>query len=215
MKEFGSEQGLYTAFIGNRCIASGGLAEVARKLKELERIGEQEPVLVFSDVTGRLIELDLRGTVEEVVERASLTEHRVAEEAEARLKRGPGRPKLGVISREVTLLPEQWDWLDTQPGGASAALRRLVLTAKRSSREKDQARQSQEAAYRFMTTMAGDFPGFEEALRAFYRRETNRLAEIIKAWPEDVRKHVERLVSIANKDQAAAEVATTKGSSES
>jgi uncharacterized protein len=194
-----------TAFEGHRCIASGPLAEVAREVKSRENGAGPDPILVFNDLTGRVIDLDLRGTADEVVDRVSKGERHLAEGAEAQLKRGPGRPKLGVIAREVTLLPDQWDWLDGQPGGASAALRRLVLTAKRSSREKDQARQAQEAVYRFMTTMAGNFPGFEEALRAFYRRERSRLVELIAPWPKDVRNHVKKLVAIANRDQAAAQ----------
>ncbi len=114
----------------------------------------------------------------------------------------PGRPKLGVIAREVTLLPGQWDWLDEQPGGASAALRRLVYEAKRSSQGKDRARRSQEAVYRFMTTMAGNFPGFEEALRAFYRRDHQRFGSLVERWPKDVRRHVKKLVAVANREQS-------------
>ncbi|HWI59379.1 MAG TPA: DUF2239 family protein [Bacillota bacterium] len=95
-------------------------------------------------------------------------------------------------------------WLNEQPSGASAALRRLVPAAQRSNRGKDRARQSQEAAYRFMTTMAGDFPGFEEALRAFYRRDQQRLGKIITSWPADVRRHLKKLVAVAVRVQTAA-----------
>lgn len=113
-------------------------------------------------------------------------------------KRGAGRPKLGVISREVTLLPGHWEWLDGQPNGASAALRRLVHAAKLANQGQDQARQSQEAVYRFMTAMAGDLPGYEEALRAFYRRNLERVDELITAWPQDIRKHLKKLMRAAN-----------------
>lgn len=198
------EQLLCTAFEGHRCVASGPLAEVARKVRTDANRVEHEPILIFDDLTGELVEVDLRGTADEVVERLSRI-GRASGIAESHQKRGPGRPKLGVIAREVTLLPAQWDWLDGQPGGASAALRRLVHTARRSSQGKDRARQSQEAVYRFMTAMAGDFPGFEEALRAFYRREQQRFSEFIAPWPKDVRDHVKKLVALASRDQTDAE----------
>jgi uncharacterized protein len=179
------------------------LTQVARKVKAVADRGEDEPVLVFDDLTGELIEIDLRGTVDEVVKRLTQSEKTGTTFVGGPQKRGPGRPKLGVIPREVTLLPGQWDWLDEQPGGASAALRRLVYEAKLSGQGKDRARQAQEGVYRFMTTMAGNFPGFEEALRAFYRRELQRFESLVEAWPQDVRRHVKKLVADANRDQAA------------
>lgn len=194
-----------TAFEGQHCIASGPLGEVVGRIKAVTDGAEREPILVFDDRTGRLVEVDFRGTVDEVIERLSRTKETGAEEGEVQGKRGLGRPRLGVIAREVTLLPGQWDWLDGQPSGASAALRRLVHEAKRSSQGQDRARQSQEAAYRFMTAMAGNLPGFEEALRAFYRRDHERFGRIVEPWPEDVRDHVKKLVAIANRDQTAAQ----------
>jgi len=192
-----------TAFAGHRRIASGVLTQVARKIKSVADRGEYDPILVFDDLTGELIEIDLRGTADEVVERFTRSEKTGATIVGGPQKRGPGRPKLGVIPREVTLLPGQWDWLDEQPGGVSAALRRLVYEAKRSCPETDRTRQSQDAVYRFMTTMAGDFPGFEEALRAFYRRDYQRFGSLVEAWPKDIRHHVEKLVSVANRNQPA------------
>ena len=197
-----------TAFEGHRRIASGGLAQVARQIKAVADRGEHEPVLLFEDLTGEPIEIDLRGTADEVAERISRSEKAGATLAGAPPKRGPGRPKLGVIAREVTLLPGQWDWLDEQPGGASAALRRVVYEAKRSSHGKDRARRSQEAVYRFMTTMAGDFPGFEEALRAFYRRDHPRFESFVAGWPKDVRRYVKQLVAVARRDQASEKEST-------
>jgi uncharacterized protein len=199
------EQPMCTAFQGQRCIASGPLPAVARRIKAIAEDAEHEPMLVFEDLTGGLVEIDLRGTVDEVVERLSRTHRSSAGREQVSQKRGPGRPKLGVIAREVTLLPAQWDWLDGQPGGASAALRRLVHLAKRSSQGKDRARQSQEAVYRFMTAMAGDLPGFEEALRSFYRREHERFGTLIASWPQDIRDHVKKMVASASRDQAAAQ----------
>jgi len=198
-----ADQVLCTAFEGHRCIATGSLREVARKVKAVQTGLEQEPLLIFNDHTGGLVELDLRGTVDEVIDRLSRSGSSVAGVPEAQLKRGPGRPKLGVIAREVTLLPHQWDWLDSQPGGASAALRRLVYAARRTSGVQDQARQSQEAVYRFMTAMAGNYPGFEEALRSFYRRDQRRFCEIIAPWPEDVRDYVKKLAAKVTQESPA------------
>jgi len=198
-----SQAPTYTAFEDHRLIASGALLKVATKVKAVVDRGESKPILIFDDLTGELLEVDLRGTVAEVVQR--LTRADKAGTGDGSQKHGPGRPRLGVIPREVTLLPGQWDWLDGQPGGASAALRRLVYEAKHSGRGKDRARQSQDAVYRFMTVMAGDFPGFEEALRAFYRRDHERFGSIVASWPKDVCKHVEKLVAIASLDQTAVE----------
>jgi hypothetical protein len=113
----------------------------------------------------------------------------------------------------VTLLPRHWEWLDEQPGGASVVLRRLVETAKRENREKDQARRSQEAAYRFMSTMAGNLPGFEEATRAFYSGDDGRCAALITLWPRDIRDHVKKLIATARRDQAAAHKSERPGES--
>jgi hypothetical protein len=198
-----------TAFRGPRRVAAGSVLEVARRLKaDAEEAGDG-PLLIFDDMTGSLVELDLRGTVAEVIKRLATTSGSRSKPTIAQPKARIGRPKLGVISREVTLLPGQWDWLETQPGGASATLRRLVYSAARSSLGKDQARQAQESVYRFMTAMAGDYPGFEEALRAFYRRDLRRFETLIQSWPKDVRVHVLKMVAIAS--QAAASPPTSPG----
>jgi hypothetical protein len=195
-----------TAFEGHRRIASGRLAEVARRIKIAADRGNGEPILVFDDLTSELVEIDLRGTVDQIVNRLTPPDTTAASVVEGPPKRGPGRPKLGVIPREVTLLPGQWDWLDEQPGGASAALRRLVYEARRTSQGKDQARHAQEAVYRFMTTMAGDLPGFEEALRSFYRRDHQRFDSLVSAWPKDILAHVKKLVAVVRRELAATPV---------
>jgi hypothetical protein len=197
------EEVMCTAFEGHRRISSGALAEVVVRIKMAATRANHEPILVFDDRTGGLVEVDLRGTIEEVLARLERNQTAL-KNREYPPQQGPGRPRLGVIAREVTLLPAQWDWLDGQPGGASAALRRLVHLARRSSHEKDQARISQEAVYRFMTAMAGNFLGFEEALRSFYRRDSRSFEKIIAAWPKDIRGHLKKLVAIANRNQAAA-----------
>jgi hypothetical protein len=111
--------------------------------------------------------------------------------------RGPGRPKLGVVSREVTLLPRHWAWLGQQPGGASAVLRRLVEQSIRHGGAKERARQAMESVDRFMRVMAGDEPGYEEASRAFYRGDRERFNALTAAWPADVRAHLRQLAAVA------------------
>jgi hypothetical protein len=107
--------------------------------------------------------------------------------------RGPGRPKLGVVAREVTLLPRHWEWLARQTGGASVALRKLVEEARRTGEVGHRVRQAQEAAYRFMSVMAGNRPNYEEAIRALFAGEASRFEKLIAEWPADVRRHAARL----------------------
>jgi hypothetical protein len=188
------ERTRYTAFEGDRLIAAGELVPVALGVKAVLDRGERGPVLIFDDATGAQVELDLRGTAEDVLRRlARPAEAPPAPDAEA--PRGPGRPRLGVVAREVTLLPRHWDWLGEQPGGASVALRKLVEEARRANEGKDRARRAQEAAYRFMSAMAGNAPGFEEAMRAFYRGDRARFDALVEAWPPDVRDHARRLAA--------------------
>jgi hypothetical protein len=182
----------FTAFVGDRRVAHGDLAHVARAAHALA--GAQPTV--FADATGRVIDLDLRGSADEAVAR-------VSPPAEAS-KPVRGRPKLGVTAREVTLLPRHWDWLATQAGGASAALRRLVDEARRQSGDADAARQAQEAAYRVMTTLAGDLPAYEEAVRALFARDRKRLAGLTSAWPPDIAAYVGDLASGADVPVSAA-----------
>jgi hypothetical protein len=190
-----------TAFNGPQCVASGDLEKVVAKAKQLiDRAGAEGcPVLIFNDATGAPIDVDFRGTREDVMRQvAAMTGEAPGETmptiAEAR-PRGPGRPKLGVVAREVTLLPRHWEWLNGQPGGASVALRRLVEEARRTHAGRDRARQAQEAAYRFMSAMAGNEPGYEEALRALYRGDEARFDEMTAPWPADVRAHARKLAA--------------------
>lgn len=180
------------AFDGHRRIAAGPLAEVALAAKQAVDAGAEGPLLVFDDLSSRPVELDLRGTPEDVL--ARLPQPAVDEEP---VQRGPGRPRLGVVAREVTLLPRHWDWLAGQPGGASATLRRLVEEARRSHRERDAVRLAGEAVDRFMHAMTGDLPDHEEASRAFWRKESERFLQLTDAWPVDVREHVRLLATRA------------------
>ncbi len=179
------------AFEGDRQIANGPLAYVAAMVKQAADRGGTEPVLVWDAETARPVEIDTRGTVAEVLERLPAAD--TPEEA----KRGPGRPKLGVVSREVTLLPRQWEWLSSQPGGASVALRRLVDEARKAGGAKDERRARQEAAYRFMTAMAGDQTHYEEATRALFAGDAGRFEAAVADWPQDVRVQAERFAGLA------------------
>lgn len=180
------------AFDGHRRIASGSLAMVALAAKHAVDRGAGGPVLIFDNGTGRQVDVDFRGSDAEVLARLPATE-----EAEAPVARGPGRPKLGVVAREVTLLPRHWDWLSEQSGGASATLRRLVEEARRANGGRDRHRQAGEVLDRFMLAMAGDLPYYEEATRAFWRKERERFSELTETWPADVREHVRHLASRA------------------
>jgi hypothetical protein len=175
------------AFEGNRVIATGEVAGVAVRAKKVLDRGERGPVLIFDDATSQLIEIDFRGTVEQVVARLSPRE----------TPRGPGRPKLGVVAREVTLLPRHWDWLNTQPGGASVALRKLVEEARKANADKDRRRDAQNAAQRFLSAMAGNLPSFEEATRAFYNNDARAFEERTATWPVGIRDHARKLAARA------------------
>lgn len=211
-----------TAFEGGRCIGVGELNSVALLAKaaidQSQTSSTPTPVLIFNDATSEVVELDWRGTVAQFAERfdayaramasAGGTHPRVSDAAvpviaEAPLvetpvspdaPRGPGRPKLGVVPREVTLLPRHWQWLATQPGGASVALRKLVEVARRSSEVKDRVRHASAVGYKFMSTMAGHEPGFEEASRALFAGDQAGFDALIAAWPVDVQTHLKKIL---------------------
>ncbi|WP_144636620.1 DUF2239 family protein [Bordetella genomosp. 13] len=203
-----------TAFDGHRLLSAGELVEVALAVKTATDMGTPDPVLVFDDATGRVIDLDLRGTKADVVKRlaqpvelprgryaSKVQDDGAAEQDGASSEpRGRGRPKLGVVSREVTLLPRQWEWLSAQPGGASAVLRRLVDQARNdaASRQKQRRRAAQEAAYQVMLAIGGNLPGYEEATRALFADDRARLEACIAQWPADVRAYVLRLADAAS-----------------
>jgi hypothetical protein len=186
----------FTAFLGPNWLASGPLAEVAIAVMKASSIAAAPPIIIFDDASGRPIDLDLRGTERDIVARLpqpAPPAETTADESVASEPRGRGRPKLGVVAREVTLLPRHWDWLATQPGGASVALRKLVEEARRSNGDRDRSRAARDAAYHFMSTMAGNLPDFEEASRALFADDRRRFAGLIAGWPDDVRDHVVKL----------------------
>ena len=191
----------YTAFLGHRRLAGGAPADVAVAARRAMIERPDLPVLVFDDANGTVIDLDLRGGDIDVQARyASPPESASGEDlpGQTASTRGRGRPRLGVTSREITLLPRHWDWLATQPGGVSAALRRLVDEARRSNHAVNATRTAHEAAYRFMAAIAGDLPGFEEAARALFAGDQHGFARHVAAWPPDLRIHVQSLAGHAD-----------------
>jgi len=211
------------AFEGSRCIARGEIREVVREVKNHIELHPDASILMFDDDDARIVEVDFRGSAEHVMARV---EEQLAGERHAdhggdarkshtftfgsvgetgtgsadkakKVQRGPGRPKLGVVSREVTLLPRHWEWLASQPGGASVTLRKLVEAARKANSGKDRVRRAQDITYRFMNAVGGDLPGYEEALRALYASESDRFTSLLADWPADIREHTLRFAQEA------------------
>lgn len=188
------EPATHTAFHDATCIAGGPLAVVALAVKAALTADPTTAVLVFDDATGKVVDLDLRGGDAEIAARyASRSDDATPAADDA--PRGRGRPKLGVVAREVTLLPRHWDWLALQPGGASQALRRLVDEARKTDGGRSLTRAAQGRTYAFIVTMAGDREGFEEASRALFAGDRERFAEHSRSWPQDIRDHAEKLLA--------------------
>ena len=190
-----------TAFMGTKAIASGHVRDVALKAKAAIDRYKWAQVLIFDDITSALVEVDFRGSAADVLKRiddqaASATHASEPPETEGETRR-PGRPKLGVVGREVTLMPRHWDWLASQPGGASVTLRKLVEQARRANQGTDRKRRAQESVYRFLSAMAGNEPGFEEALRSLFAGKRKRFDQIVEPWPIDVREHAKKLAAVA------------------
>ncbi|NVO06186.1 MAG: DUF2239 family protein [Rhodoferax sp.] len=190
----------YTSFNGHKRIAAGNLPVNALAVKHALASDAPPPLLIFSDQTGQVVDIDMRGSDAEMLARLSAEESPLQGNASAPMDpeesgapRGRGRPKLGVIAREVTLLPRHWDWLAAQPGGASVTLRKLVDEARRANVDRDRQRRANESAYHFMSTMAGDMAGFEEASRALFANDAAKFHQLTQAWPADVRDYVRYL----------------------
>lgn len=193
----------YTAFEGSRCIAAGDLLQVAVKVKEYFKHSTVAGILIFQDTSGQLVDVDFRGTTDDVLTRIAPTtgsqEATTCHEPEVGAPRGPGRPKLGVVAREITLLPRHWDWLNTQTGGASVALRKLVEEARRVSIGRDRIRLAQEASYRFMSAAINE-ENFEEVARALFAGNRSRFNELVEPWPVDLRDYLKKLADGAFQD---------------
>lgn len=185
-----------TAFAGARRVAAGPLRDVAQAVKAYVDHHADAAVLVFDDATSDVVELDLRGSVDDVLARLPVQSVPEIPEEPAPL-RGPGRPKLGVTAREVTLLPRHWEWLASQPGGASVTLRKLVETARRATEARDRQRAATDVAYGFLSAMAGNAPAYEDALRALFAGDAERFTACTENWPADVRDHARGLAQHA------------------
>lgn len=188
-----------TAFASCHKIASGDLRGIAATLKALVDTDPQTQILIFDDHSGSQVDLNLHGSLQEVLQRLPMprpvTPAPVTDSTASTAPRSAGRPKLGVVAREVTLLPRHWDWLASQPGGSSVALRKLVEQAQRDNREADAQRMARDAAYKFISAMAGDEAGFEEACRALFAGNKERYEELLSSWPDDVREHAIKIAA--------------------
>jgi hypothetical protein len=173
------------AFAGDIRLAAGMPADVAVAVRRHLDSHADRPVLIFDAETSRPVEFDLRGSEDEIRARLAAETPGVAR----------GRPKLGVAAREITLLPRQWDWLATQRGGASATLRKLVSDAQRESAQADARRQALDSLYRFLSVMAGNRPGFEEAARALFTGDEAAFRMRMSAWPDDIQAHASTLAA--------------------
>lgn len=179
-----------SAFAGDRLIATGPAEPTLLKAKQKLARSPNALVLVFDDASGRQVDFDWRGTDREFLDRLPFHPFLSQDYVAGAPRSGPGRPKLGVVSREVTLLPRHWDWLQAQPQGASATLRRLVEGAERGQGQKGGGPAALAAADKFMWALAGDKPGCEEASRALYARDWIRFRAVVQRWPKDIREHL-------------------------
>lgn len=181
----------WIAFDGSKRIAQGVPRDVACLAKAYFESHPHASILFFDAASSRLLHIDLRVDTEHLVRVVDyLSKPAVPANASS------GR-KLAAVPQEISLLPRHWEWLETQPGGVSGALRRLVEQAMRTSRPADARRAAQESAYRFMTAMAGDERDYEEAIRALYKGDRAKLESCIATWPGDVRSHVLLLIEPA------------------
>ncbi len=185
-----------TAFLGVAAVASGSLQHVISTVKETLDDRDLTQLLIFDDSTGKQIDVDFRGKTDDVLKRlgdqfADLS----GTEVNNQPTRPVGRPKLGVVSGEVTLLPRHWEWLKSQPGGASVTLRKLVDEARHAGGKQSKIRESQEATHHFMTAVAGNFHHYEEALRELYAGDLERFYHFIDDWAPDIRDHIKKLAA--------------------
>lgn len=177
----------YTAFEDHKILSQGSLEDVVLKVKKRFEKSPESQIVIYSDATGKSMDFNFQGSEKEVLKRLEVY---TTPENSNEVSSGPGRPKLGVISREVSLLPKHWEWLATQSGGASNTLRKLVEENMKKNSSVNSVKAAQERTYKFMSVEAGDLENYEEALRALYRKDKERLSSEIKTWPRDVQKHI-------------------------
>lgn len=189
MKKTKQIQHTFTAFQNNNMLTSGQPWEVAIALKAAMKVDRESEFLCFDDSKGSFIDLNLSGSYEDIIER-----YKPAEPTSQKNKHSKaGRPSLGVISKEITLLPRHWEWLAQQESSASATLRKLVETAIKSNSQEELVRQAKATTDRFMISMLGDEINYENAARALYRGDKVQFRDLTRRWPADLRHHVMRL----------------------
>jgi uncharacterized protein len=197
--------GRYSVFDGDQWLATGDLATVLRAAWNHVQAQPEAVPLCFDDIQGEQVDLELRGSLTDCAQRLQQrlgldtldAPERAAEPVTPPAPAGRGRPRLGVVAREVTLLPRHWDWLQAQPGSASVALRRLVDEARRTHARRDERRRAQKACYLFLSTMAGHRPQYEEAIRALFAGDRSSFQMQMADWPADIRNHADRVSSAA------------------
>ncbi len=193
-----NEEMLYVGFQGNQRLGLGSLENVAMLCFHSQNQDPTTRISVYEDESGRVVDVDFSGTNEEVLarlrepKRGKETAENTAEERFKRPRRKPGRPKLGVVSREISLLPRHWSWLAEQRGGASATLRRLVELARKNESVESIQRRVVDAAHRFLWDLAGDQPHFEEVSRALFLGKLEQVTQLSNGWPEGIRHQLER-----------------------
>ncbi|MEO9168706.1 MAG: DUF2239 family protein [Aestuariivirga sp.] len=176
----------FVCFCGSRRIAEGTLAEVAASAWQVLQLDPVNTTLTFDQATGQVVDLNLSGSIQDVVKRYTAAPGSIAKR---------GRPKLGVVAREVTLLPRHWEWLALQPSGASAALRRLIDEARKTGTAEQSSHRCGAATYKFMSAIAGDLPLFEEAARALFARQYPQFERCIADWPPDIKAELLKFVA--------------------
>ncbi len=179
----------YSAFSGHKLLVRGPLDKVVLSIKKKLKEEPRSSILAFSDSTGKQMDFDLQGSEKEVLQRLEV----FVTKDQPIVTSGPGRPKLGVVSREISLLPRHWEWLSTQSGGASVTLRRLVDEARKNASGKELIKLSQERTYKFMTAIAGDLPQYEEALRALFSKDKKKFESHVYGWPKDLISYIKIL----------------------
>ncbi|MBN21814.1 MAG: hypothetical protein CL678_11090 [Bdellovibrionaceae bacterium] len=179
----------YSAFDDKTLLVQGELDDVVIHIKKHLGKSENSSILIFSDSTGATIDFNFQGTKQDVLKRLDM----FRSPKQKSIPSGPGRPRLGVISREISLLPRHWEWLATQSGGASATLRRLVEEAQKKSSQQVSTKQIQERVYKVMSVLAGDLQGYEEALRALYKKDRKTFFSQIEIWPKDIKKYLKKI----------------------
>lgn len=189
-----------SAFIGTKILKTGPLIEVVLAMKEEVAKDKFAQIMCFIDETGAMVDFDLSGTNEQVIAKLLANNPQSSIEVkETETKQTPksGRPKLGVIAREVTLLPRHWEWLASQRGGASATLRRLVEMAAKETISIETRKSAQNATYRFLQNIAGDFENYEEVLRAIFADDFDKMRKLMQNWPQDIQNYAQKLFAIS------------------